>query len=49
MDFALFMVAAIEKDGLIHEAPAIVSQQIPAALAHAVAAAPKRLARVAAI
>mgnify|MGYP003430165973 CR=1 FL=1 len=33
VDFALFMVAALEKDELIHEAPAIVGCQTPAALA----------------
>ena len=35
VDFALFMVAALENDGLIHEAPAIVGRQSPSALAHA--------------
>ncbi len=35
VDFALFMVAAVENDELIHEAPAIVSRQSPSALAHA--------------
>jgi NAD(P)H-binding len=35
VDFALFMVAALESDELIHEAPAIVSRQSPSALAHA--------------
>lgn len=35
VDFALFMVAALEDDGLIHEAPAIVSCKSPSALAHA--------------
>ena len=35
VDFALFMVAALENDELIHEAPAIVSRQSPSALAHA--------------
>jgi hypothetical protein len=35
VDFALFMVAAIENDELIHEAPAIVSCQTPSARAHA--------------
>ncbi len=35
VDFALFMVAAIENDELIHEAPAIVGCQTPSALAHA--------------
>lgn len=35
VDFALFMVAALEDDELIHEAPAIVSRRSPSALAHA--------------
>jgi NAD(P)-dependent dehydrogenase (short-subunit alcohol dehydrogenase family) len=35
VDFALFIVAALENDELIHEAPAIVSRQSPSALAHA--------------
>jgi uncharacterized protein YbjT (DUF2867 family) len=35
VDFALFMVDALENDELVHEAPAIVSQQSPSALAHA--------------
>jgi len=35
VDFALFMVAALENDELIHEAPAIVSRESPSALAHA--------------
>jgi NAD(P)-dependent dehydrogenase (short-subunit alcohol dehydrogenase family) len=35
VDFALFMVAALENDELIHEAPAIVSRQSPSAVAHA--------------
>ena len=34
VDFALFMVEAIENDELIHEAPAIVGCQTPSALAH---------------
>ena len=34
-DFALFMVAALENNDLIHEAPAIVGCQTPSALAHA--------------
>jgi hypothetical protein len=34
VDFALFMVAALENDDLIHEAPAIVGCQTPSALAH---------------
>jgi len=33
VDFALFMVDALETDELIHEAPAIVSRQSPSALA----------------
>ena len=35
VDFALFMVAALEDGELIHEAPAIVGCQTPSALAHA--------------
>jgi hypothetical protein len=34
VDFALFMVAAIGNNELIHEAPAIVGGQTPSALAH---------------
>ena len=34
IDFALFMVQALEDDELIHEAPAIVSRQSASALAH---------------
>jgi hypothetical protein len=34
VDFALFMVDALEKDELIHQAPAIVGCQTPSALAH---------------
>jgi NAD(P)-dependent dehydrogenase (short-subunit alcohol dehydrogenase family) len=37
VDFALFMVEALENDDLVHEAPAIVGRQTPSALAHAVA------------
>ena len=37
VDFALFMVDALENDTLVHEAPAIVSRQSPSALAHAAA------------
>jgi len=33
IDFALFMVAALENDALIHQAPAIVGCQTPSALA----------------
>ncbi|HSP54093.1 MAG TPA: NAD(P)H-binding protein [Dehalococcoidia bacterium] len=36
IDFALFMVAALENDELVREAPAIVGCQTPSALAHAV-------------
>jgi hypothetical protein len=36
VDFALFMVAALENDELIHEAPAIVGCRTPSALAYAV-------------
>jgi NAD(P)-dependent dehydrogenase (short-subunit alcohol dehydrogenase family) len=35
VDFALFMVEALENDELIHEAPAIVSRASPSALSHA--------------
>ena len=35
VDFALFMVAALENDALIREAPALVGCQTPSALAHA--------------
>jgi hypothetical protein len=38
VDFALFMVAALENDSLIHEAPAIVGCRTPSALAHIAAA-----------
>ncbi len=34
VDFALFMVAALTNDELIHEAPAIVGRQAPSVLAH---------------
>jgi NAD(P)-dependent dehydrogenase (short-subunit alcohol dehydrogenase family) len=37
VDFALFMVEALENDDLVHEAPAIVSRQSTSALAHAAA------------
>jgi hypothetical protein len=39
VDFALFMVAALGNDELIHEAPAIVGCRTPSALAHAADAA----------
>ena len=42
VDFALFMVAALENDELIHEAPAIVGCRAPSALVHAAAAGPGR-------
>ncbi len=32
VDYALFMVAALENDALVHEAPAIVGRQTPSAL-----------------
>ena len=35
IDFALFMVEALQNDELIHEAPAIVGCRTPSALAHA--------------
>lgn len=38
IDFALFMVSALEDDALVREAPAIVGCQTPSALAHATAA-----------
>ena len=37
IDFALFMVDALERDELIHEAPAIVGCKTPSARAHATA------------
>jgi hypothetical protein len=40
VDFALFMVAAIENDELVQEAPAIVGCRTPSALAHAADAGP---------
>jgi hypothetical protein len=40
IDYALFMVEALENDALIHEAPAIVGCLTPSALAHAAAVAP---------
>ena len=39
VDFALFMVHALENDDLVHEAPAIVSRQSASALAHSSAPA----------
>jgi NAD(P)-dependent dehydrogenase (short-subunit alcohol dehydrogenase family) len=38
VDFALFMVAALENDALIREAPAIVGCRAPSALTHAAVA-----------
>jgi len=35
VDFALFMVEALQNDELVHEAPAIVGRQTPSARAHA--------------
>jgi hypothetical protein len=35
IDFALFMVDALQRDELVHEAPAIVGRQTPSPLAHA--------------
>src|ERR671921_2113156 len=37
VDFALFMVEALEDDDLVHEAPAIVGRQSPSALSDAAA------------
>ncbi|MDP1917780.1 MAG: NAD(P)H-binding protein [Myxococcales bacterium] len=39
IDFALFMVEALQNDALVHEAPAIVGCKTPSALAHAAGAA----------
>src|SRR5512139_1811304 len=40
VDYALFMVAALENDELIHEAPAIVGCRTPSAFARAAAVGP---------
>ena len=40
VDFALFIVEALENDELIHEAPAIVGCRTPSALAHAATVRP---------
>ena len=40
VDFALFMVTALENDSLIHEAPAIVGCRTPSALSYAAATGP---------
>ena len=37
VDFALFMVEALEDDDLVHEAPAIVGRESPSAVAEAAA------------
>jgi len=42
VDFALFMVAALENEELVHEAPAIVGCRTPSALAHAASPRGKR-------
>lgn len=42
VDYALFMVAALENPDLIHEAPAIVGCRTPSALAHAADVAASR-------
>jgi hypothetical protein len=39
-DYALFMVAALDNDELIHEAPAIVGCRTPSAIAHALESNP---------
>ena len=44
VDFALFMVAAIENDELVHVAPAIVGCRTPSALAYAAAPSGNRMA-----
>jgi NAD(P)-dependent dehydrogenase (short-subunit alcohol dehydrogenase family) len=40
VDFARFMVEAIQNDELVHEAPAIVGRLTPSALAHATSGSP---------
>jgi hypothetical protein len=40
VDFALFMVEALDNDELIHEAPAIVGCRTPSAIAHAAVVGP---------
>ncbi len=42
VDYALFMVEALENEGLIHEAPAIVGCRTPSALAYAATAGAHR-------
>ena len=46
IDFALFMVAALENDALVREAPAIVGCRSPSARAHAATSRPPTLERV---
>jgi hypothetical protein len=43
VDFARFMVEAIENDELVREAPAIVGCRTPSALAHAASGSPALL------
>lgn len=43
VDYALFMVEALENDTLIHEAPAIVGCRTPSAPAHTGVAGPSRI------
>src|SRR5215211_3252463 len=43
VDFALFMVDALENDELVHEAPAIVGRQTPSALAYTACTASRSL------
>ena len=45
VDFALFMVEALDDDELVHEAPAIVGRLTPSALAHAQPAQPDEVRR----
>lgn len=42
VDFVLFMGEALENDGLIHDAPAIIGCRTPSAVAHAAAVGPRR-------
>jgi hypothetical protein len=44
VDFALFMVEALENDELIHEAPAIVGCQTPSAIAYSTNGVPNKQA-----
>ncbi len=45
IDFALFMVAAIDDDNLVQEAPAIVSRLAPSAVEHRLASTPQEETR----